>query len=1536
MFLKKTKRILAFTLLLAMLLSILPPVAFAADNETRWKPIELNSIKATDTIAITMSKDGKTFVLPTVAEGSKKQPLAVAATIAGDQLVTTGEVAMYSWTLTATGSGHTITSNNQYLYLTSDNNGVRIGNTESIWTINGGYLTAADTSQATRYLGVYNSTDWRCYTTINNNIKNQTLGFWALDNETDEPSCDHDWGEGVSSATCTEDGEIIYTCTLCGETKKETIKALGHNYVDGVCERCGEAEAVAPEGQYVKLVSGDTLSVGDTVVIVCESKAMEMKDFSKTTYALGEPYTDIPNAVYPLTVFAGATEGTLSLKGEGGYLSWSSGNTLILAGDVTVNSSWIITINDSDNAIIANSKDNARKIQWNAGNPRFAAYTSSQTAVQLYRFETGEVEEPTVPTEPSCEHNNATSVETTPATCTEKGTLTYTCPCGESWTEDITALGHEYNEGEITVAPDCVTDGTWTKTCIRCPQTLEEPIPAMGHSYVDGVCSNCGEAAPEVVSYKLITLDNVKEGNYIIGAVRKGAYPTIYPATAEISTGTYNDWIVSDTAVTAFEDVITSDQLPEDGQIIIFTGNNTDGFSIGFESDGVMKYLGYTTTDKNRTLGFSENYADILWTVVADSEGGFALSTPIDGGNYVISQNSTSTTAIRGYASGTLYTGLYLFAQVVQLDPENCPHASKTTIEKQDPTCVSFGYIKWECADCGTTGEDILNMEPENHTPVAREDILQEASCMQEGLKEIITICSICNAELSRAQEVIPLAPHTYEEGFCTVCIKDAPGKTFYLVSDPLDLEAFVLYHPASGTALSLNPSDNKLMASEVTVENGVLTTVEDTAVFRRIQPLDNEFPLRIADYIGAILTSGETKGNLLYTTEESAYGSWKPVVVSAEDRTFRFENQGSGLALQFYKDQFSVYAGDGEAYIFQIYNSIPVCDHQWDDGVQVKDPKCNETGQMLYTCTLCGDITVEILPTVDHAWQETATVDPTCTEDGYTSYICPDCGETMEDPIPSNGHDYVAGTPVEPTCTEDGYTLYTCTLCGDISKEDILPTLGHEWEYATCTQTGYCKACGISGGAYRLVTSPDDLSDDDRIIIVAPGAEGGLTLDTILQDNGKILPVPTEIYRDHLNGYDDLLVWTLVETEEGFALHAADGYLGSAGAKSANFKFVEDSYTWIFSQTDEGFRIKTSDANRYIAYSTDGKTPVFGAYAESNLSGKNYTGDLLIFKYVEGATLPHVDNSDPTDNLCDDCDDFIKPAALVSRSISLNGNIAVNFYMSLCDEITSDDSAYMLFKQEDKKNENGEDVEVKVYIKDCVKKQVRGKDAYCFTYEVAAKEMTDTITAQFFYGDTCTEEYTYSVKTYADNQRTNLSDNQPLMNLLDAMLRYGAAAQIHFAHRTDRLADAGMETVSYGGVVIDKYPINLPQGTDLVQFAGASLILRSETAIRLIFKADPSVAETLTVTYNGEPLKVIPISGMYTVIIDNIAAAALDQDFTVTVNDGIEEATVTYCPLSYCQSIRSKATSSADLMDVCAALYLYNLAANSYFEPAE
>lgn len=64
--------------------------------------------------------------------------------------------------------------------------------------------------------------------------------------------CNHIYNNIVTkSATCTETGQRTYTCSLCGDTYTETIKALGHSYkemlVDNenfkeICTRCGDTK----------------------------------------------------------------------------------------------------------------------------------------------------------------------------------------------------------------------------------------------------------------------------------------------------------------------------------------------------------------------------------------------------------------------------------------------------------------------------------------------------------------------------------------------------------------------------------------------------------------------------------------------------------------------------------------------------------------------------------------------------------------------------------------------------------------------------------------------------------------------------------------------------------------------------------------------------------------------------------------------------------------------------------------------------------------------------------------------------------------------------------------------------------------------------------------------------------------------------------------------------------------------------------------------------------------------------------------------
>lgn len=53
----------------------------------------------------------------------------------------------------------------------------------------------------------------------------------SVDNGSVTVVCDHAWGSGevTKEATCTENGTKVYTCSKCGETKTETLYALGHN-----------------------------------------------------------------------------------------------------------------------------------------------------------------------------------------------------------------------------------------------------------------------------------------------------------------------------------------------------------------------------------------------------------------------------------------------------------------------------------------------------------------------------------------------------------------------------------------------------------------------------------------------------------------------------------------------------------------------------------------------------------------------------------------------------------------------------------------------------------------------------------------------------------------------------------------------------------------------------------------------------------------------------------------------------------------------------------------------------------------------------------------------------------------------------------------------------------------------------------------------------------------------------------------------------------------------------------------------------------
>ena len=144
---------------------------------------------------------------------------------------------------------------------------------------------------------------------------------------------------------------------------------------------------------YERITSEEGLVAGAQYILVCEGQSKAMGTIGgSTSVGSSQPATITSNTITAtssyniLTLGGSSSEGwTFYTSKESKYFSWSSGNSLAVSDAVNGdNQKWTISF-DSNNTVILNKKDNTRKLQFNAGSPRFACYNSKQTAIQLYK-----------------------------------------------------------------------------------------------------------------------------------------------------------------------------------------------------------------------------------------------------------------------------------------------------------------------------------------------------------------------------------------------------------------------------------------------------------------------------------------------------------------------------------------------------------------------------------------------------------------------------------------------------------------------------------------------------------------------------------------------------------------------------------------------------------------------------------------------------------------------------------------------------------------------------------------------------------------------------------------------------------------------------------------------------------------------------------------------------------------------------------------------------------------------------------------------
>ena len=258
------------------------------------------------------------------------------------------------------------------------------------------------------------------------------------------PKTDHTFDEGVitKAATCTEEGTKTFTCTVCRETKEETIAATGHQRT----EIRDKKEASCEEAGYT----------GDTYCLDC-----------KTVIEQGE---SIPATGHQNTEVRDAKEATCEEDGYTGDTYCKDCKKKIASGKT------IPSKGHSYDEGVVTTKPTCTK-----------AGVKTYTCSVCQNTKTEEI--------PALEHSYDKGVVTKEATCTEEGEKKFTCSrCENTYTETIAIDPDNHTWGEhisyIWDGDSCVAE----RECVNDPSHKDQITLSVKVESKGATCTTAGEA----------------------------------------------------------------------------------------------------------------------------------------------------------------------------------------------------------------------------------------------------------------------------------------------------------------------------------------------------------------------------------------------------------------------------------------------------------------------------------------------------------------------------------------------------------------------------------------------------------------------------------------------------------------------------------------------------------------------------------------------------------------------------------------------------------------------------------------------------------------------------------------------------------------------------------------------------------------------------------------------------------------------------------------------------------------------------------
>ena len=388
-------------------------------------------------------------------------------------------------------------------------------------------------------------------------------------------------------------------------------------------------------------------------------------------------------------------------------------------------------------------------------------------------------------TDPPAQSHDYHQTASTAATCTEAGSVTYTCAdCGDSYTETVPALGHNY------AAADDAGDTIYT--CTRCGEQHSELLPREYVSVKTGKTTEAytlegeqsfthtGDAAiargeltvvqgtGTKVSYSASASASVSgytDGGYncVASKLIDGDTSTYYWSTSSQTSGMYARvdlgaevrFDAVQISAPAHGDYCTNAnvQLSSDGRtwttIGTFTSSRSTAVTKTYAVPSSVESFRYIQVALTTARNYWWQLSEIAW----GSYDGATFTRAAASGTVQTGTAPMTEVRFTGVAAGTTYYVIGGTRYVIEVEADHVH--SYQEVSRTAPTCTGDGVTTYRCETCGDTYTETTPATGHSYTAA-----VTTPTCTEKGYTTYT--CTVCGDHYT-ANEVAALG-HDYAE----------------------------------------------------------------------------------------------------------------------------------------------------------------------------------------------------------------------------------------------------------------------------------------------------------------------------------------------------------------------------------------------------------------------------------------------------------------------------------------------------------------------------------------------------------------------------------------------------------------------------------------------------------------------------------------------------------------------------------------------------------------------------------------------------